>query len=314
MLGVALAVLAEGAAARQRPPSYALPSWSPDGQRLVFARGLGPAGAVLTARPDGKGLRRLARTGVLSQVAWSPRGNRIAYASQGRVFVIRADGGGRHAVGTGADIAWAPDGSRLAFAASAVGGPIQVVDAAGGGRKGVTGWRFDHAPAWSPDGERLAFTRAAKVGARDYLYVVRTDGTGLRRLGPQGAAPSWSPNGDALAFWQRTEQGVALALYRFRDEQVTRLTRTFTAFSREPRWSSDGTRLLVTVCGSFGQCRLDVAAADGTGVTRLGSGGDPTWAPDGTRIAFVARLGCPASSIFVANTDGSGVRRITPCR
>jgi TolB protein len=309
-----LVLLVGGAGARPLPPSYALPSWSPGGERLVFARALGPGGAVMTSRPDGKSLRRLAKTRVLSEVAWSPRGPRIAYASHGRVFVLRSDGKGRHLVGSGADLVWSPDGTRLAFAGSAVGGPIQIVQAGGGSRLRLTRARFDHAPAWSPDGRRLAFTRAASVGAQDYLYVVGVDGTGLRRLGPQGASPSWSPDGNALAFWQRTDQGVALALYRFGDEQVVRLTRTFAAFSHEPRWSPDGTQLLFTVCGPFGACRLDIAQADGSRVVRLGSGGDATWAPDGRRIAFVARVACAASSVFVMNADGGGQRRITPCR
>jgi len=81
-----------------------------------------------------------------------------------------------------------------------------------------------------------------------------------------------------------------------------------------PRWSPDGTRLLVTVCGPFGACRLDVAAADGSGVTRLGPGSDPAWSPDGSRIAFVQRRSCPGWSVFVARADGTGLRRITPCR
>ena len=70
----------------------------------------------------------------------------------------------------------------------------------------------------------------------------------------------------------------------------------------------------MTVCGAFGACRLDVAAADGSSVTRLGPGSDPAWSPDGSRIAFVQRRSCAGWSIFVAKADGTGLRRITPCR
>jgi TolB protein len=230
------------------------------------------------------------------------------------VFVIRSDGKQRHAVGSGAEAAWSPDGTRLAFVRSALGGPIESVDASGGDRTQVTGGRFDHAPAWSPDGSRLAFSRSSTVGGVEGLYVVGADGTGLRSLGPQGASPAWSPDGRALAFWRRTGEGVTLAVFQFAGEQAVTLTRTFAAFSRAPRWSPDGTKLLVTVCGPFGACRLDVAAADGSAVSRLGPGSDPSWSPDGSRIAFVQRRSCAGWSVFVARADGIGLRRITPCR
>jgi TolB protein len=313
-LVAALALGAGGAAARVSPPSYALPSWSPDGLRLVFASASGARGAVVTAAAAGGSLRSLSRTDALSQVVWSPRGLRIAYVSRGRVFVIRSDGRQRHTVGPGVEAAWSPDGARLAVVQSALGGPIVGVDVSGANRRRLTNGRYDHGPAWSPDGSRIAFSRATTIGGVENVYLVGVDGTGLRALGPQGSSPSWSPDGRSLAFWQRNAEGIVLAVYRFADAQVRTVTRTFAAFSRAPRWSPDGSSLLVTVCGAFGTCRLDVAAADGSSVTRLGPGSDPAWSPDGSRIAFVQRRSCTAWSVFVARADGTGLRRITPCR
>jgi TolB protein len=309
-----LALGAAGAASRPLPASYALPSWSADGTQLFFASARGPAGAVHVVRADGGRTRRLFRTGILSQVAWSPRNDWVAYSSRGRVVLIQPDGGRRRVVGSGVDLAWSPDGAKLAFAGSALGGPITVVDALGSGRVRVTAGRLDHTPAWSPDGARLAFSRSSTAGGAEYLYLVGADGTRLERLGPQGAAPAWSPDSTQLAFWQRTPEGVVLAVYSFVDGQVRVLTRTLPAFSRAPRWSPDGSRLLVTVCGAFGACRIEVAAADGSDVTRIAIGGDPAWSPDGSLIAFSGRSSCRASGIFVVKADGSRQRRITACR
>jgi Tol biopolymer transport system component len=309
-----LALGAAGASSRPLPPSYALPAWSADGTQLFFASARGPAGAVHVAGADGRRMRRLFRTGVLSQVAWSPRDDWVAYSTRGRVVMIQPNGEGRRVVGSGADLAWSADGSKLAFSTSAAGGPIEVVDADGSDRRRVTAGRFDHSPAWSPDGAQLAFSRSFSPGGPEYVYLVGADGTGLIALGPQGAAPAWSPDGTRLAFWQRVPEGVVLSVFGFAGEQLRVLTRTLPAFSRAPRWSPDGTRLLVTVCGAFGACRVEVAAADGSEVTRIATGGDPAWSPGGARIAFSTRRSCASSGIFVARADGTRVRRITACR
>jgi Tol biopolymer transport system component len=310
----AAALSAAGVSARGLPASYALPSWSADGTQLFFASAKGPRGAIHAAGADGGRMRRLFRTGILSEVAWSPRDDWVAYSSRGRVVIVQPGGGGRRVVGSGVDVAWSPDGSKLAFAGSAVGGPIDVVDAVGSGRVRVTQGRFDHSPAWSPDASRIAFARSFSVSGPGYVYVARADGSAVERLGPQGAAPAWSPDGTRLAFWQRTAEGVTLSVYSFADAQVRVLTRTLPAFSRAPRWSPDGRRLLITVCSAFGACRIEIAAADGSEVTRVVAGADPAWSPDGSRIAFSARASCLGWGIYVVRAEGGAQRRITACR
>src|SRR5205823_2352829 len=67
--------------------------------------------------------------------------------------------------------------------------------------------REDDGPAWSPDGRLLAFVRVSP--RKSGVYVIRANGTGLRRIvalnflnaleaGGQGLR--WSPDGTRLAF------------------------------------------------------------------------------------------------------------------
>ena len=292
--------------------NYASPSWSPDGRQLVFVSAFGPSGQVLLARADGRNIRPIARAALVTRVVWSPDGLRIAYVSRGEIFVVRRDGSGRVRVGSGAGVAWSPDSTKLAFD-SGWKGPIRVVGSDGGGAHVVADGAYDRAPAWSPDGQRLVFSRADAPGARASLYVVGVDGSGLRALGIQGADPSWSPDGSRLAFWLNTRDGVALATTTLDGFGVV-VTRSLPAYSGPARWSPDGTKLAFTPCGEFGACRVDVAAADASFVTILGSGAEPVWSPDGTRVAFTARRFCRTSSIFTIGAGGERLSRLTPCR
>jgi Tol biopolymer transport system component len=48
--------------------------------------------------------------------------------------------------------------------------------------------------AWSPDGSRLAFD------TDDGIWVVGSDGSGLRMVIRDGLSPTWSPDGSRLAY------------------------------------------------------------------------------------------------------------------
>src|ERR687898_1223589 len=99
---------------------------------------------------------------------------------------------------------WSPDGKYLAFAAKRGARDVIVIVDVERNKEvkrievklnGVT------TPAWSPDGQHLVFT--GYDGGLSDLFVVRRDGSGLRRLTEDKYAdlhPVWSPDGKTIAF------------------------------------------------------------------------------------------------------------------
>jgi TolB protein len=101
-----------------RGPAELQPSWSPDGSRIAYVRVRNENYKIVTADPDGSDRRVLlpkVRNTQLGPV-WSPDAQQIAYYSEdGDVFVVNADGSGRHRAAFGSSAAFSPDGRFLAL-------------------------------------------------------------------------------------------------------------------------------------------------------------------------------------------------------
>ena len=171
---------------------------------------------------------------------WSPDGQRLAFIADEEEFdngidglyVIGSSGAGLTRIGeTTAAATWSPDGEELVFASIVGDAPIiYAVRPDGTGLRTV--WRGESPPtsispwpsrepsrvsqvSWSPDGSELLFLAGdvffpnavypSNVGVlADEAYLVRSDGTDLRRLAPSipSTRAAWSPDGSRIAIYQ----------------------------------------------------------------------------------------------------------------
>jgi TolB protein len=85
-----------------------MPSFSPDGKRLVYVSNRDRSFDLFTIGVDGKGERRLTRTSASQEEKprYSADGKRILYAHDGRIAHIAATGGGVRELGPGTSADW----------------------------------------------------------------------------------------------------------------------------------------------------------------------------------------------------------------
>jgi Tol biopolymer transport system component len=238
---------------------------------------------VWTIDADGTDLTRLTHSpGPDFDPSWSPDGTQIAFRSERsgepEIWLMNADGSGRHRLTRGLSPAWSPDGSRIAYASPGDilcppgRGPqctgISIMNADGSGQHRLPHTDGGEYPSWSPDGKRIPFN--SNLSGDHLMYIVDIDGSHVVDLSSvgEGWQVDWSPDSRSILFTsQRDHPDNYTDIYVMRPDGsgVKRLThdRAYT-----PAWSPDGDSIVFSAPGLFimDPDGSDVIALDTPGV------------------------------------------------
>jgi Tol biopolymer transport system component len=193
--------------AHQVLPYGLYPDWSPDGERLAFARD-----AQIYAVPAvGGEPTQLTFEERNFYPDWSPDGSQIAWmqtvGSQAGVWTMASGGGDRRFLVPGGNPPdWHPDGRTIVCSGwqNSVHGILECdvesgkstfvkVDGAAPSTESIL-------PQYSPDGARIAFT-VWTDGELEQVWVMNADGSEETQLTEYGGTyPSWSPDGASIVY------------------------------------------------------------------------------------------------------------------
>lgn len=199
----------------------------------------------------------------------------------------------------------APTAEQIAVATTS--GRIVLVDS-GGNRLAILSKRTgrgvsDWAPAWSPDGKWLAFTRSTDGRRSFHVYVMRADGSGVRKItsGRFDESPAWSPDGQWIAYTStrgirivhpsgsgsRAVRGTGITAAHYSEPYATLPSWTplgRLSYSFHPEVSSDWPATCRRASARCGW--VFTSDRDGRNRTPVLHGRDAHWSPDGRKVVF----------------------------
>lgn len=277
-------------------------AWSPDGQRLIYAKG----NDLILAKSDGTESRNIASMpGWVSNAQWSPSGDAVRLTLKDlktnatELWEISPDGKNSHPLLAGWHIppseccgVWTADGKHFIF--SSQGSIWELRGKSGRFRKEqfepvqlTTGPMALFSPLPSKDGKKVFVVgkrprgELVKLDAKSNQFVSFLSGLSAEHL-------SFSKDGEWVAYVTFPEG----TLWRSKIDGSQRLQLSYPPlYASLPRWSPDGKQIAFFSTTSGKTSKIYLVSPAGGNVQELlpeddHPEADPYWSPDGSSLVF----------------------------
>jgi len=251
-------------------------------------------------------------------LSWSPDGQWILFHSYGvmndGIFIVKPDGSDLQKIGGGEYASWSPDNTKVIFTMTFFNGSdlstgnteIALLDIKtqnitrltyGGAKKSMA--------KFSADGTKIVFK-----SYDNYIYIMNSDGTELKKLVDSAASPKWSPDSKKIAYYT-FEDLIEIWIINIDGTNKEKIFIDYKyLIGGKYRWTADSNYLLLNN-GSTIITKVNIDNASDIGyiydpVAPL----NPEYSPDGNYITFISNRDGGDYDLFVARSNGSDLHRL----